>query len=303
VVQFYGADEELVEAAGEYLARAIADASVAVVVATAAHLQAFEARLASAGVDVAAARHCGALVSIDAETAVRQFVAAGQIDQARFESQITQEVRDAAAAGHPVRVYGEMVGVLWDAGHLTAALELETLWDELGRDVPLSLYCAYRDPLAAGGPDPVAQVRRLHAAVVRTRDTTAPAALPPLGLQAACTFAGSRVTPRAARHFATATLAEWHRQELASDAGLIVAELANNAVTHARSGFTVSISTFDHAVRISVGDTMPLAGAQPDQPLPVIPGHGLSVVAALAASWGVQELAGGKAVWAELRSP
>jgi hypothetical protein len=132
-------------------------------------------------------------------------------------------------------------------------------------------------------------------------DTPPPAALPDLREQAAHAFDGSRDTPRAARHFVTAMLAQWRCDGFTVDAGLVVAELAANAVAHAGSGFTVNVSAYGDAIRISVGDTQRLAG--PDAGLPTVPGHGLSVVAALAAGWGVQEMAGGKAVWAELRSP
>jgi hypothetical protein len=42
-----------------------------------------------------------------------------------------------------VRVFGEMVSLLWDAGLIDAAVELEVLWNELGVQYPFSLLCAY----------------------------------------------------------------------------------------------------------------------------------------------------------------
>jgi hypothetical protein len=36
-----------------------------------------------------------------------------------------------------------MVALLWDTGQTGAAVELEVLWNELGRQQPFSLLCAY----------------------------------------------------------------------------------------------------------------------------------------------------------------
>ena len=49
----------------------------------------------------------------------------------------------SAKAEQPVCVFGEMVWLLWDAGQVNAAIEVETLWNELGHQYPFSLLCAY----------------------------------------------------------------------------------------------------------------------------------------------------------------
>ncbi len=44
----------------------------------------------------------------------------------------------------PIRIFGELVALLWQQGNHTAALHLETLWNELCPGVhPFSLLCAY----------------------------------------------------------------------------------------------------------------------------------------------------------------
>jgi hypothetical protein len=197
-----------------------------------------------------------------------------------------------------------MVALLWDAGHVNAALELEMLWNDLARELPFSLYCAYPEQPAAGDGhrDAVAQVCDLHAAVVSAPQAGArPAGLPTLRAEATRTFAGNKETPRAARHFVSEALEGWQGRGYTEDAALVVTELTANAVAHARSGFTVSIAAFEGALRISVGDTVPVRNTLPDSYMPVLQGHGLGVVAAVSANWGVQEMAGGKAVWADLR--
>ncbi len=38
---------------------------------------------------------------------------------------------------------GRPDAAMWDGGHVNAAVELETLWNELGSVLPFSLLCAY----------------------------------------------------------------------------------------------------------------------------------------------------------------
>ena len=74
-------------------------------------------------------------------------------------------------------------------------------------------------------------------------------------------------------------------------------ELAANAIVHARSTFTVALSSRDDVLRISVRDTVPLDGTG----LRAAPRHGLAVVDALASRWGVESLGhAGKTVWVDL---
>jgi hypothetical protein len=55
----------------------------------------------------------------------------------------TPERREAFLATAGLRVYGEMVGLLWQAGEYPAAIRLEQLWHRLMKAVDFSLYCAY----------------------------------------------------------------------------------------------------------------------------------------------------------------
>lgn len=118
-------------------------------------------------------------------------------------------------------------------------------------------------------------------------------------------FPLDRDAPRQARHFALDLLRGWRPEQrcgvnIASDVAIVVTELATNAVRHARSGFTVSLMLGTDAVQVRVEDARPLAGSHGDPPLPVSADHGLGLVDAVAARWGVQPADGGKTVWAEL---
>ncbi|GAB6985848.1 response regulator [Nocardioides pyridinolyticus] len=107
-----------------------------------------------------------------------------------------------------------------------------------------------------------------------------------------------------ARRFVKAQLRQWGIGEPLDDALLVVSELAANALTHARSSYSIRLSATSHVLRIEVDDT----GVGTPEPQPLTEdeehGRGLHLVDALAASWGMESAAsGGKRVWAELALP
>jgi anti-sigma regulatory factor (Ser/Thr protein kinase) len=319
VVQFYDRDEELAETAGDYLAGAIAEGGAAVVVATPARCAGFEAQLAAGGVDVGAARRDGSLVCLDATRIAPRLTRGGRVDLAAFATQFRPAILAAGEASGPVRIYGEVVALLWAADQVNAALELEGLWNELGQQIPFSLFCGYPRALVEGSQHQgaVAEICRLHSAVVGRPMAGAPATGPSATGPSATahslrrvywadvtrTFAGSLEDTRAARCFALGMLEPWRDEQLAADTALVVTELATNAVLHARSAFSVSLALSGGAIRISVRDTVPLGLTGVDKQLAPAPGHGLGVVAAMATRWGVETVPSGKAVWAELPLP
>ena len=290
VVQFYGRDEELAERVAGYLLGALDRGGVAIVIATPEHRREFEARLAKAGVDLAAARDGGAYLALDAGQTLSELMAADKLDSAAFDRVIGAVIRRAGAGGRPVRAFGEMVALLWDDGLVNDAVQLEAMWEELGRRHPFSLFCGYRADSVTRDINAFAEVCRLHGAILHEEIVGS-------GSGTARMFAFSREAPAAARHFTVATLGAWGAGDLADDAALVVTELAANAIVHAHSAFTVILSAHDDLLRISVRDASPLAGSG----LRAAPLHGLEAVDAMASRWGVESLGNaGKTVWVDL---
>ena len=325
VVQFYGHEEELADRVAGYLLGALQHGGVAVVIATAAHRRAFEARLTRAGVDVAAAARAGTYWTLDAGDAVRTLTAGGQLDRGAFDRVIGRLIADAGQGERPVRAYGEMVALLWDAGLVNDAVQLEEMWNSLGLTRSFSLFCSYpaRSVTGDGHLEAFAEVCRLHGSVVggwpaspapaSTRapaSTHATAGLAPAHAAAGPasfrgtairTFALCRDAPAAARHFAVDAVRRLGAANLADDTALVVTELAANAIVHAQTGFTVDLSASQDVLRITVRDASPLPPAAAAD-LPALPLHGLGAVDALASRWGVERLGhSGKLVWVELR--
>ncbi|MFJ7272594.1 ATP-binding protein [Streptomyces sp. NPDC099050] len=122
---------------------------------------------------------------------------------------------------------------------------------------------------------------------------------------------------RLARQLALVELHDWgipDRSGLSEDAGLLVAELAANAVAHGRvpgRDFELHLSLLPGSLgspgspgtlRIEVSD------ARRDRRPAVRPheygaeaGYGMRIVDAVATDWGVRDRLVGKTVWAELR--
>jgi len=167
VVLFYQDEQELAVRVSEHLFPAVTDGGAAIVVATPDHRQSFAGHLADASVDVAAARARGSYLELDASEAIRGFMVGDRPDPAGFWQVVSPLLRQAAQAGQPVRVFGEMVSLLWDAGLVNAAIEVEEMWNELGSQYPFSLLCAYpaRPVTCSHYLDALTEVCRAHTEV------------------------------------------------------------------------------------------------------------------------------------------
>jgi hypothetical protein len=235
-------------------------------------------------------------------------MAADQTDRADFDRVIGGLIARVCAAGRPVRAYGEMVALLWDDGLVNAAVQLEELWNQLGRRHSFSLFCGYpaHAVTGEGQVNAFAEVCRLHREVIGTPPGPAarPGAAGPHGPPGVLrTFAFSVDAPAEARHFAVDAVRRWGADDMTDDVALVVTELAANAIVHARSGFTLAMSVREELLRVSVRDGGPLPSVDDAGPaLPPAPLHGLGAVDALASRWGVESLGSeGKEVWVELR--
>lgn len=272
-------------------------------IATESHRRGFAAALGPGASDVTHATSIGAFLSLDAATTMATFIDEGIIDLAGFHEEIGALVRAMSSSGRRVRVYGEMVALLWEAGHVRTAIELETLWNELQRSLPFSLLCAY--PAAAVTGVEVAavleQICCLHSSVLHRPDPGGPGALSrtayfPIDVNAVS----------GARHFAVDVMERWGcSARLIEDAALVSTELATNAFVHARTPFTLELRDEDAALRISVHDAAPLPAPTDGLPptLTIRNGHGLHVISCIASEWGVECVDDGKVVWAVLRRP
>jgi MEDS: MEthanogen/methylotroph, DcmR Sensory domain len=141
-VQLYQDDAFLARAVFHYLGAGLAKNEAIIVIATPAHRALFTDRLAAAGFDVP--ELVRQLLVLDAEECLAQFMVNGMPDRVAFATLVKGALEQPPAAGFTsIRLYGEMVDLLWEQS-LAATLELEALWKELLADQGVSLLCAYR---------------------------------------------------------------------------------------------------------------------------------------------------------------
>lgn len=139
LVQFYGSDEDgLAVNVTKYLAEGLKKGEAGIVIATADHIQLFSRRLE--GLD-----GFHRIAWLDAAKTLGQFMSARMPDWDRFEQTIVPAIQSIRGESTGLRAYGEMVGLLWTAGKVHAAILLEQFWNRLLSRSALSfnLFCGY----------------------------------------------------------------------------------------------------------------------------------------------------------------
>ena len=151
-VQFYDRDLYLAQSVAAFVAEGLSLGNACVVVATRDHRAAFAAKLAAADIDVDDCRKKGLYSEYDAAVLLSRFMVNGQPDHHRVRAALGPVIEKAAEAGvSGVRIYGEMVALLWAQGNKLAAIELEILWNELAEIYSFTLMCGY--PMAGFSDD------------------------------------------------------------------------------------------------------------------------------------------------------
>ena len=138
-MQFYDDESFLFDVVGGFLADGLRRGERVVAIATAEHCRAFAASVRARGVDA------DAIAFHDAAGLMSVFMHGSMPDEQRFLSSVAGLFEEAMSVSpHArIRVYGEMVDLLWRDGRADAAIRLEELWNGLAPLYPFSLLCAY----------------------------------------------------------------------------------------------------------------------------------------------------------------
>jgi anti-sigma regulatory factor (Ser/Thr protein kinase) len=306
LVDFYANDDELVGRVSAYLAGALGPGQAAVLVATPSHCAAIAQALEDSGWDLAQARSTGTWVVVDAGELLCRLSTEGRVDATKFHLTVAPLLRSLAEGGHRVRVYGEMVDLLWQAGDVSGAMDLESWWNGLSHELAFSLYCGYGVGTAEDGPTgrpgtglgALEAICNLHTEVAGGHIGAAGDALP----SAFAEFAPVPTAAKAARTFLRDVLEAWGLASCCDVGEVVVTELTTNALLHARSPFRVVVALSANAVRISVHDRDPVLPERAETSTGATSGRGLALVEGLSVNWGCGHRVDGKEVWAEISS-
>ncbi len=143
-VQFYENDDFLLDSVSRFIGMGLGAGDACIVIATKAHQGPLEERLKANGIDLAIARTQGRYISLDALETLSQFMLDGMPEPERFATIIRSVIAEATMEQRHVRIFGEMVELLWSEGNQDAAISLEELWNDLFTAThAFSLLCAY----------------------------------------------------------------------------------------------------------------------------------------------------------------
>lgn len=174
--QIHQTREALVEAVGLYVQTGLKRHNGVAVIATLPNLDAIRGRLSKAGRDLSGCLKSGQLQLLDAEATLARIMN-GDLPVWREFRRVVGGVLEKARSFDlsATRAYGEMVNVLWRQGNARAAIRLEEYWNEIAKDYPFSLFCAYtQDSLEdAAGMERMPEIGRTHSEIIGTAENQA----------------------------------------------------------------------------------------------------------------------------------
>ncbi len=143
LAQFYGLDHgSLVVNVGRYLGEGLDRGDALIVITTPEHREAFAEQLARGGGRAVAD---GRIAYLDSASTQAKILANGTLDVGAVSEIVHEAVGKAReqATGAGVRVYGDLVGHLWQCGQYVAAIGLEEFWNDLIGASGLHAFCGY----------------------------------------------------------------------------------------------------------------------------------------------------------------
>jgi MEDS: MEthanogen/methylotroph, DcmR Sensory domain len=173
-VRFYNDSAGLCRIVGSFLVEGLEQGQSAIIIATLPHAAAIYRHLSASGYDTTALERSGKLQPFDAKETLDRLMVNDVPDVHRLRELMLPVLDQACAGGTTVRIYGEMVDLLWQAEQPAAATRLEMYWNTLSTARPLSILCGYsltrfRNSAA------VNEICALHSHVVDERGSATPA--------------------------------------------------------------------------------------------------------------------------------
>ena len=167
-LQLYESDAFFVTTVSHFIAKGLQAGEGVVVIATDAHREVLERQLREDGLEFDQARRSGQYVYLDANETLARFMVNGWPDLERYDEVIGEIVAKVTARYPRIRVFGEMVALLWAAGKQNAAIYLDEHVNELAKTYGFPILCAY--PIGAfSGPaqrEPFLEVCSAHSHVL-----------------------------------------------------------------------------------------------------------------------------------------
>jgi hypothetical protein len=146
IVQLYQDQDFLGRAVCRFGVAALANEESFILLSTLPHWKAWRPRFEAQGVDVEAACERGQMTVFDAEELLSRFIRDGMPHPPTFLGLVGDAIGRARAGGrYPrVRLWGEMVNILWERGNVAASMKVENLYDQhVAKKTGVSTVCAF----------------------------------------------------------------------------------------------------------------------------------------------------------------
>lgn len=142
-LQFYESEESLLGSLEAYVSAGFINGDGVAIIATAEHISALE-KVLSKNFNVKMLKTQKRYIAIDAEALLEGLLVNGEIDRSRFDDTVQGIIKDIKhELNSSIRVYGELVALLWGQGNRKAVVELEKLWHDFCTQGTICLFCAY----------------------------------------------------------------------------------------------------------------------------------------------------------------
>jgi hypothetical protein len=143
-VRFYENEKSLSHIVAAFLCEGLAGNNPGIVVAVPSQRAAILRALHARSVDVVRLQRSGDLLLLDGDDMLATFMVDDKPDPDRFRSGMTERIQRVCGGRQcTVRIYGQMVDILWKKGMKEAAIRLELLWNYLANTQSFSLLCGY----------------------------------------------------------------------------------------------------------------------------------------------------------------
>lgn len=144
-LRFYDSDLSLARIVAEFLREGFERGSPGIVIATPGQRDELVRELTARSYDVVALQESRDLVLLDGEDTLSTFMVDGKPDAQKFRAEICRAIERVRCdrADCTVRVFGQIVDVLWQQGKRDAAIRLELLWNQLARTEASAAVCGY----------------------------------------------------------------------------------------------------------------------------------------------------------------
>ena len=165
-VQFYEDDTFLMDSVTSFIKDGLRVNETVIIVATAQHREELIKTLTPEEMT-----H-DQLIFFDAGEQVGKFMIDDWPSELRFRKVVGGMIGQACQKGR-VRIFGEMVAVLWAEGYTRAAIRLEELWNKVATEQSFSLLCAYPLSKISGEQDKhsLLAISQLHTHVQNLQST------------------------------------------------------------------------------------------------------------------------------------